>query len=197
LITCTFFTCIFQTKKQLQNGHSSPVKDVKPNKTPKEPNHSDVLSDKKETNGERKQNTENGENKLNVSSEPTDSIPEKKAGQQPQSSGFGGMKKGFLFGGSTKPKANTSGQNSKSETTVQKTATKTKPKTLEEIPFVKKNEQAQQSNFRFSEVQDAMNKTTEKLMQNKGTYTLDLKLVSHTCIRDVDCFANVIVEYRI
>jgi len=110
------------------------------------------------------------------------------------------MKKGFLFGGSTKPKANTSGQNSKSETTVQKTATKTKSKTLEEIPFVKKNEQAQQSNFRFSEVQDAMNKTTEKLMQNKGihcTYTLDLKLVSHTCIRDVDCFANVIVEYII
>lgn len=56
-------------------------------------------------------------------------------------SGFGGMKKGFMFGGSSKPK---------------KTAKE------ESIPYIKKNEEA----MKIDEVQKAMNDT---ITSKKGT----------------------------
>jgi len=60
------------------------------------------------------------------------------------SSEFGGMKKGFLFGGSSKPKAQ-----------VKENSSKGKEKTLNhDIPLIKSSEK--KSNLVFSEVQEAM-----------------------------------------
>lgn len=87
--------------------------------------------------------------------------------------GFGGLKKGFLFGGSSKLKS--AKEKSCSDTSVVNAnsvgATSNvgqSRQTLEDIPFVTKNEEAKTKNLQFSEVQEAMAKTNEKLMENKG-----------------------------
>ncbi|KAH3728971.1 uncharacterized protein LOC127853959 [Dreissena polymorpha] len=87
------------------------------------------------------------------------------------SSTFGGLKKGFLFGGAPEKAAV-----KKPDAAAQQTKTATASsdvKTSEDIPFVKKTD-SQKSGYRFSEVQEAMAKTNEKLMQNKEWVTDDL-----------------------
>lgn len=83
-----------------------------------------------------------------------------KTQQNRSNSSFGGMKKGFLFGGpSSKDKFKAKQTSAGDRRTKQ---------TLEDIPFVRKNENNGDSPLRFTEVQEAMAKTNEKLMQNKG-----------------------------
>ena len=82
--------------------------------------------------------------------------PPSKKTETKHSETFAGMKKGFLFGGSAKKQSN-------------KTSVVSKPTTAkkeENIPFIKKNENAG-SNLAFDDVQTAM-KASENLLQNKG-----------------------------
>ena len=89
---------------------------------------------------------------------------------------FGGMKKGFLFGGASKPKAQNetkTNPHDKAKTSMpgrQRCKPELKePQSLEEIPFITKKEDNKNERFKFSEVQEAMEKTNAKLMGNKGT----------------------------
>lgn len=98
----------------------------------------------------------------------------KKSQNKSESSSFGGMKKGFLFRGTPKTKSvqenkTSDSDRSKSDSTVNKGNETKKNKTLEDIPFVRKNESAKTGELRFSEVQEAMEKTNSKLMENKGS----------------------------
>ncbi|XP_052808084.1 uncharacterized protein LOC128236967 [Mya arenaria] len=157
-----------QSKTQ-PNGHAHvPVPaNTTQTKSAKEKTHatlatSKTVQEKTESSSERNSVTQSSvQNPSSTSSKP--------------SSSFGGMKKGFLFGAPSKSKSDT--QKCDSSKKQDQSATKSvtsKGKTLEEIPFVKKNDEAQESNFRFSEVQEAMSKTTEKLLQNKEWVTDDL-----------------------
>jgi len=89
------------------------------------------------------------------------------------SDGFGGMQKGFLFGG---PAPKNKASSVKQTVGCDKGATKT-PTTLEDIPYVKKSDQPKDGGLMFSEVQEEMAKTNEKLMQNKGLF----KYLYNTC----------------
>ncbi|KAL4232860.1 hypothetical protein ACF0H5_007547 [Mactra antiquata] len=84
---------------------------------------------------------------------------------------FGGMKKGFLFGAPSQTKPVQS--SSKPDSSNKQSVSSGSKKTLEDIPYVRKNADAK-SEFRFSEVQEAMEKTNTKLMENKEWVTDDL-----------------------
>jgi hypothetical protein len=73
--------------------------------------------------------------------------------QNPES-GFGGFKKGFLFGGSS--------QKSKEEK-----AKKSKPE--DDLPFIKAQDQHKNDQYKMPEVQAAMD-ASQAFLQNKGKF---------------------------
>ena len=86
-------------------------------------------------------------------------------------SSFGGMKKGFMFGGPPKSKQATKSDSSTiSALKNNKNSDVKSGKTLEDIPFIKKNDNAQQESLKLSEVQETMEKTNAKLLENKGIF---------------------------
>jgi hypothetical protein len=111
---------------------------------------------------------------VNTSSTSTNKTTQKSS----SSSSFGGMKKGFLFGGAPKSKSTqdtkSSGVN-KSQTSENgsKQSKAGGNKTLEDIPFLRKNEEKKSDELRFSEVQEAMEKTNSKLVENKGKNSIE------------------------
>ena len=132
----------------LQNGHSNKQKSTE--KQPKEATSSKPECAIPVTKTEVKENVQD-------KSKTQASVPQKK-------SDFGGMKKGFLFGGSSsKPKQSSSGA-----TKTNQSKSSAPKKTLEDIPFIQKNDEAKTEKLKFSEVQEAMANTTSKLMENKG-----------------------------
>lgn len=88
---------------------------------------------------------------------------------------FGGMRKGFLFGSSTK--SNPVKQEKKDNAGLTKSGAggeqKTKA-TLEDIPFLKKQEKDVGERLKIPEVQETMNKTAENLSKNQEWVTDDL-----------------------
>ncbi|XP_045195278.2 uncharacterized protein LOC123550878 [Mercenaria mercenaria] len=154
----------------LQNGHGDSLRTKEKIPEPKE---------KKETKKKTEQPLTEKSEKSNSAASVESSAPTSKTGQGSGSSTFGGMKKGFLFGGAPKSKSVQENKSivankSQGSENVSKQSKTGGNKTLEDIPFVRKNEGVKSEEFRFSEVQEAMEKTNSKLMENKDWVTDDL-----------------------
>ena len=77
---------------------------------------------------------------------------------------FGGMKKGFLFGG--QGKSNKMSSTSSSKTSTAKVSTDSQKKSKDNIPYITPKEKAQ-SGLTFDEVQQAMSEA-KGLLENQG-----------------------------
>ena len=155
---------VIEQSRNIQNGHGDThrVKEKVPEPRKKE--------NKQTLEQQQSQKSEKSKSEQTVKSKTPPTKTEQKSSS---SSSFGGMKKGFLFGGAPKSKPTQetkSGSVNKSQTSVSdNNQSKTgKNKTLEDIPFVRKNDENKAEELRFSEVQEAMEKTNSKLMENKG-----------------------------
>ena len=84
------------------------------------------------------------------------------------SGGFGGFQKGFLSG--SKPKSKPM-KTDKGSASVSSSGQKSKS-TLEDIPFIKKKDQAETEELKLPEVQEKMKVASDNLLKNQGkTYS--------------------------
>ena len=137
-VLCSIFDCPLQFQPQKKSSTTDPD-------SRKEDNISEIYNRKDSV----KSNTEN------LDSETTQT--------KAKNGGFGGLQKGFLFGGNTKPKTVETDVGSVKEAQSDKKAS-----TIEEIPFITKRDKDETGELKLPEVQAKISEASEKLLGDKG-----------------------------